>query len=1390
MASLNAPAGLGFDASGNLFVSEFNGNRIRKIDAETGIITTVAGNGVAGFSGDGGPAVNASLAGPIGLAIDSGGNLFIADSNNGRVRRVDGQNGTIATVAGNGANNGYVNAVPDGTPALYGWLSYPRWVSFDGSGNLLISEAGSATIQRLDSAGLLRNVAGNSTQTFTGDGIAATNAGIGPPSNVAVDPAGNLFFGDGARVRRVDATTGVISTVAGNGTGTGGAQACISASNGENGPATDATIDGTMGIALMPNGNLLLSAYADCRVRRIALPSPLAYTATGLSADGSSLGVGQNVTFTAHVSPIGTGGAPGGVIRFVDGYPNFTTLATVPLSSGNASFTTSFPATGYHNVVAYYSGDSLFNSSASPMASVRVQSPTTVNLTSSQNPSTVNQSVTFTVTIPQLPSPSYQSWGNVTLMDGATQVGSAMVFNGGAQFNFTFAATGTHPMTAVFSGSGDFAGSTSDVLNQVVSAKAPSSVALTSSVNPSTAGSPINLTATVSPSTATGNVQFLDGGATLGYANLANGAATLTIASLTAGNHSLTAVYAGDSALTGSASSALSQTVKAATATTLSSSTQPSTYGQPLTLTATVTPSAATGSVQFLDGATVLGTAVLGSGSASITVPVMSGGNHSLTAIYSGDGGNGGSTSAVYTQTVQKAAVTAALASSPNPSLPGQAISLSATISDSSATGSVQFLDGSTAIGSAQVANGNAAITTGTLAAGSHSLTAVYSGDGNFSSATSGAVNQVVKANSATTLSADNTSVTFGQTTQLTASVSPSSAAGTIQFLDGATVLGTSAVNGGTATLAGLTLAAGTHSLTAVYSGDANDTGSTSGAVAVIVSKANSSAAMVSSLNPSVAGQAITFTVTITPAGATGSVQFLDGATAIGTATVAGGSAALTTSVLGAGSHSITAAYSGDGSYNGASAGVAQTVKANSATTLSANNTSVTVGQAVVLTAAISPGSATGTVQFLDGVTVLGTQAVTGGSASLSISTLVAGTHSITASYGGDGNNTASTSAAVTVTVTKIAAGVAVISSLNPSVAGQSVTFTATISPAAATGSVQFLDGATVIGTAAVAGGSASLTTSALSPGIRTITAAYSGDATYNSSSASLTQTVKATSTTTLSASNGTPAIGQTVVLTAAISPGSAMGTVQFLDGGTLIGTSAVSGGVASLPVSTLALGTHNLTASYGGDATDTASASNAIVVTVSKISTSVALISSLNPSVTGQSVTFTATVSPASATGSIQFKDGATVLGTVAVSGGSAYLSLSNLAIGSHSITAAYGGDANDLASASSALSQMVNPPPPGAPSNLRSTATSSSQINLNWNASPTSGVTYNVYASATANFTPSASNRIASGITTSAYSNTGLTPSTMVYYRVTAQNAGGESTPSNQDNATTKSH
>jgi hypothetical protein len=238
---------------------------------------------------------------------------------------------------------------------------------------------------------------------------------------------------------------------------------------------------------------------------------------------------------------------------------------------------------------------------------------------------------------------------------------------------------------------------------------------------------------------------------------------------------------------------------------------------------------------------------------------------------------------------------------------------------------------------------------------------------------------------------------------------------------------------------------------------------------------------------------------------------------------------------------------------------------------------------------------------------VLGTSTVSGGAATLSISALAVGSHSITVSYSGDSLDTASTSAALTITVNKAGSSVTLTSSLNPAVAGQSVTLTATVIPAGATGTVQFLDGAAVLGTSTISGGTTTLSTAALTPGSHSITAFYSGDAnTASGTSAALAEVVnKVPSSVTLISSLNPAAVGQPVTFTATVSPNRATGTVQFFDGTTALATVALNNGIASLPISTLAVGSHTITAVYGGDAGTGSSTSTAIVEVVKPVAPS-----------------------------------------------------------------------------------------------------------------------------------------------------------------------------------------
>jgi len=270
---------------------------------------------------------------------------------------------------------------------------------------------------------------------------------------------------------------------------------------------------------------------------------------------------------------------------------------------------------------------------------------------------------------------------------------------------------------------------------------------------------------------------------------------------------------------------------------------------------------------------------------------------------------------------------------------------------------------------------------------------------------------------------------------------------------------------------------------------------------------------------------------------------------------------------------------------------------------------------------------------------------------------------------------------------------------LNPSTYGQTVTFTATVTPASATGAVQFLDGATLLGSANLSGGQAAFATASLAAGPHSITANYTGNSNYlSSTSAAVAQSVNQNATSTsLTSSASTSGLGQAVTFTAtvvaAVGTVKPAGTVNFLDGATLLGSSALNAnGVATFTTSSLSTGVHSITAQYPGNSNFTGSTSSPLTQTVTnKANTTTTLVSSLNPSNTGQSVTFTATVSPSSATGSVQFFDGSQSLGTSPVSGGTAAFATSSLSQGKHSITAKYLGDANDNPSTSAVLSQTV---------------------------------------------------------------------------------------------------
>jgi cysteine-rich repeat protein len=258
-AELHRPHALAVDVDGHLITADTYNHRIIRVDTVTGAVFTVAGNGTPGFSGDGGPATGAQLDTPIGVAVDGLGNIFIADSHNRRIRRVDAATGVVTTVAGTGAAG---SSGEDG-PATSAQLQEPWGVAVDGLGNVFVADTNGSRILRVDAgSGILTRVAGNGTYGFSGDGGPATEAQLALPYDVTVDGAGNLFITlNGAhRIRRVDAVTGTITTVAGTGT---------SGYSGDGGAATSAQINWPYATAVDLLGNFYIADYLNSRVRRV-----------------------------------------------------------------------------------------------------------------------------------------------------------------------------------------------------------------------------------------------------------------------------------------------------------------------------------------------------------------------------------------------------------------------------------------------------------------------------------------------------------------------------------------------------------------------------------------------------------------------------------------------------------------------------------------------------------------------------------------------------------------------------------------------------------------------------------------------------------------------------------------------------------------------------------------------------------------------------------------------------------------------------------------------------------------------------------------------------------------------------------------------------------------
>jgi sugar lactone lactonase YvrE len=332
-AELNGPVGVLVDGSGNILIADNGNNRIREVVAATGNIQTIAGNGTAGFGGDGGPAISAELDGLFNLSVGGSGNIFFADRFNARIREVVAATGNIQTVVGNGTG-GFSG---DGGPAAAAGLSFPAGVFVDNSGNIFIADDTNNRIREvLAATGDIQTVAGNGVAGFSGDGGPATNAELSNPIGVFVDRSGNIFIADTGnnRIREIVAATGNIQTVAGNG---------VSGFSGDGGSATSAELSEPIDLFSDGQGNLFIADYGNNRIRRVAgvvTSAPANITATGGTPQSTTVNTAFATPFSVTVTDANGNPVAGVTVSF-----------SLPAAGANGSF-----ANGITNFVTNASG--------------------------------------------------------------------------------------------------------------------------------------------------------------------------------------------------------------------------------------------------------------------------------------------------------------------------------------------------------------------------------------------------------------------------------------------------------------------------------------------------------------------------------------------------------------------------------------------------------------------------------------------------------------------------------------------------------------------------------------------------------------------------------------------------------------------------------------------------------------------------------------------------------------------------------------------------------------------------------------------------------------------------------------------------------------------------
>jgi len=970
-ATLNTPSGLALDAAGNLYIADTGNNVVRRIAAvngfPTGNITTVAGLGHAGYTGDSTPATAARLNQPTCVTVDASGNLYIADTGNQVIRRVDAATGTITTVAGNGAmdpsGDGEGTYSGDGGPAIAAGLNLPYAVAFDVAGNMYIPDSANNRIRRVAASNgtitgtnTITTIAGSGTPGYSGDGQAATAAELFAPSSVAIDAAGNFYIADtqNRAIRKVSVGNGFIETIVANGFG-----GYFDLTTNQLNPIN---LYGPMGLLLDGFGNLFFADSLNMRIREMQGNFvALNFTAHDVRQGSQSATIDSTIENDGN-APLELTGLTASTDAMLDS--SATTCATGLAYElgvdGQCVVGSIFAPTPASSVGVLFPNIQVAGETANtPLFLQLVGEATLVNstttvLSSSLNPSGYGQNLTLTATVTTGAGTSNLT-GTVTFMDGATVLNptgitvssstTGQVTTGVATYTTGSFSVGLHTITAIYNVANglddNHFSSTAAPLVQTV--QEGTTTVLASSQNPSALGQSVTFTATVTASNGggvalDGTVAFANGNTTLCAAVplTASGTASCASAALLNGINAITATYSGDTGIQvqGSGPVTLNQDVLAPSTTALGSSLNPSHYGIPVTFTAVMTPTssvAVTGTVNFLDAGAQIGSVGVvpgpsNTGTASFTLPTLIAGQHTITAAYLGDQYNAPSTSATLTQTVDQAVTATAVLITPNPGIAGAPEVLMATVTVTlgagSPTGTVTFTDGSTTLGTHSISPTGVATLSVTLTPGQHSIVATYSGDANDAGSASATLPfTVVQATTSTVLNSNpNPSivllpVVFAATVTGNGGI-PS---GSVNFLADGSSLGSSNLDAkGVASLTSSAFVAGVHQITAVYAGDTNDAGSTSAALTQIVGTIPTVTDIGSATTPPPTPEIVLLATVVGLSGptATGTVTFssvtANGSPQIGAAPLDASGVATLIPNLPIGSYHIIATYGGD----------------------------------------------------------------------------------------------------------------------------------------------------------------------------------------------------------------------------------------------------------------------------------------------------------------------------------------------------------------------------------------------------------------------------------------------------------------------------------------------